>query len=72
MAKLQIGLRDRLLLSIDEVASVLGIGRDLVYRLVLDINPATGKVLLYSVKVGRRRMVSWRALDKFIEEGASL
>lgn len=71
MPRLVITLQEKLLLNINEVAAVLGISRDLVYRLILDIDPVMRKPQLYSVKVGRRRMVSRRALDKFIEERAA-
>jgi predicted DNA-binding transcriptional regulator AlpA len=70
MAKLRVGLQEKLLLNIDEVAAVLGIGRDLVYRLLLDIDPNMGKPRLHSVRIGRRRMVSRHALEVFIiQEG---
>ena len=63
--KVSVTLQEKLMLSIDEVAAVLGIGRDLVYRLVLDIDHDTGKPRLHSMRVGRRRLVSRRALDRF-------
>jgi excisionase family DNA binding protein len=65
MAKLIVTLQEKLLLNIEEVAAVLGIGRDLVYRLVLDIDSSTGKPRLHSMRVGRRRLVSRRALERF-------
>lgn len=68
MAKVPVALNERLLLSINEVAAVLGIGRDLVYRLVLDLDPATQKPRLRTVLIGKRRMVSRRALDLFIDQ----
>jgi excisionase family DNA binding protein len=68
MPKLQVGLQEKLLLNIDEVAAVLGIGRDLVYRLLLDIEPRSGKPRIHSVRIGRRRMVSRRALEVFITQ----
>ncbi|MBA3825480.1 MAG: helix-turn-helix domain-containing protein [Ktedonobacterales bacterium] len=67
MAKLHIALQEKMLLSIEEAAAVLGIGRDLVYKLISELDPSTGQARLYSVKVGRRRMVSRRALEKFVE-----
>jgi excisionase family DNA binding protein len=71
MAKLQVTLQERMLLNIDEVAAVLGIGRDLVYKLISELDPSTGRARLYSVKVGRRRMVSRRALEQFVQEVAA-
>ncbi len=71
MAKLRIGLQEKMLLNIEEVGAVLGIGRDLVYKLISELDPATGQARLYSVKVGRRRMVSRRALEQFVEGAAA-
>jgi excisionase family DNA binding protein len=68
MAKIAVAFGERLLLSIDEVAGLLGIGRDLVYRLVLDLQPGTQRPRLHSVMIGKRRMVSRRALERFIEQ----
>ncbi len=62
-----VSIQDKILLSIDEAAGVLGLCRDSVYHLLLDLDPATGKARLHSVKVGRRRMVPRLALDRFIE-----
>ena len=67
MAKVQVGLQEKMLLNIEEAAAVLGIGRDLLYKLISELNPSTGQARLYSVKVGRRRMVSRRALEQFVE-----
>jgi predicted DNA-binding transcriptional regulator AlpA len=70
VAKFKVDLQDKLLLNMDEVAAVLGIGRDLLYRLLLEIEPRTSKPRLHSVRIGRRRMVSRRALEIFIlQEG---
>lgn len=68
MARLTVALQEKMLLSIDEVAGVLGIGRDLVYRLVLEIDPRLGKPRLYSVRIGRRRLVSRHALEVFVKQ----
>jgi excisionase family DNA binding protein len=50
----------KLLLTIDEAASSLSIGRSHVYRFVL-----TGE--LRSVKIGRSRRVPRDALDEFVK-----
>ena len=71
MPKLTVTLQEKLSLNIDEVAAVLGVCRDLVYRLILEIDPVTGKARLHSAKVGRRRMVSRRALEKYVDEVAA-
>jgi excisionase family DNA binding protein len=49
----------RLLLTVPEVASALGVGRNAVYELVL-----TGQ--LASIKIGRLRRVPVGALETFI------
>ena len=66
MTKFEVALQDKLLLDINEVAAIMGIGRDLVYRLVLDIDPGTLKPRLHSVKIGRRRLVARTSLERFI------
>lgn len=66
MSKLQVALQDKVLLDINEVAAIMGIGRDLVYRLVLDIDCDTLKPRLHSVKIGRRRLVARTSLERFI------
>jgi hypothetical protein len=68
MAKPEVALEEKLLLNMDEVAAVLGSGRDLAYRLVLDLDPSTQIPRLHSVRIGRRRLVSRRALEQFIEQ----
>lgn len=50
----------RLLLTMKEAASVLGVGLTLMYALV-------GQETITSVKVGRRRMVPVRALERYVE-----
>jgi excisionase family DNA binding protein len=67
MSKPVVSLGDKLLLSIDEVSAVLGIGRDLVYKLVLEPEPMSKKPRLYSVRIGRRRLVPKRGLEIFID-----
>lgn len=52
---------DPLLLSVDEAARLLGIGRTVVYRLLSQGN-------LRSVKVGGRRLVPRSAVDAFVDE----
>lgn len=49
-----------LLLSVDEAALLLGLGRTTTYQLVL-----SGR--LASVKVGRRRLVPRRCLEEFVD-----
>jgi len=49
----------RLLLTVPEVASALGVGRNVVYELVL-----TGR--LASIKIGRLRRVPVGAVETFI------
>ena len=67
MVGLTASLAEKLLLSVDEAAQVLSVSRDLVYRLVKDRDPATGKPRLDSVKIGSRRLISRRALERFVE-----
>ena len=50
-----------LLISVEETASILGIGRTLVFELIMQ-----GKVS--SVKIGRRRLVVRQELDEFVRE----
>lgn len=52
------------LLSVDEAASALGLGRSLTYGEL-----QAGR--LRSVKVGRRRLIPADAVSQFIEERAS-
>jgi len=54
----------RLLYSVEEAASLLGIGRTYMFELV-----AKGQV--DSLKIGRRRKVARAALDEFIERLAA-
>ncbi len=55
----------RLLLTIPEVAGRLGLGRSLVYQLVM-------KGEISSIKVGRARRVPVTALDQFILDRMAL
>jgi excisionase family DNA binding protein len=50
-----------LLISVEEAASILGIGRTLIFELIIQ-----GKVS--SVKIGRRRLVVRQELDEFVRE----
>jgi excisionase family DNA binding protein len=52
---------ERLTLTIEETAKVLGIGRQLAYDRV-----KTGEIPV--IKVGRRLLVPRRALEKLLEE----
>ncbi len=59
-AQAAVGIRrGSLLISVDDAAKLLGIGRTHCFRLVLD-----GQIL--SVRLGRRRLVVRAALDDFI------
>ena len=57
--------RQRLLLTIPEVASRLGLGRSLVYQLVM-------KGQINSIKVGRARRVPVTELELFIRDRMAL
>ena len=50
---------DKKLLTINEVATALGMGRSIVYTLV-----ATGEIT--SIKIGRLRRIPIAAVDEFI------
>jgi len=56
------GMEDKLTLSIEEAAKVLGIGRNLCYDRV-----KTGEIPV--IKIGRRLLVPRRALEKLLEQG---
>lgn len=56
---------DRLTYSVDEVAKLLGIGRNSAYRAV-----QTGE--LPSLRIGRRVVVPRRALEEWLTERESL
>ncbi len=55
----------RLAYSVQEVAQALGISRDMVNDLL-----RTGQ--LGSIKVGRRRLISRKHLERLLETGADL
>lgn len=57
-------IMEKLMLSVDEAADVLGVGRSAVYDL-LRLNK------LASVKVGRSRRIPVAALHRFIEDAMS-
>lgn len=52
----------KLLLTMEEAARLLGIGRDLIYRLALSQPPH-----LRTIKIGRYRRVPRQSIDQFIE-----
>lgn len=54
-------MENKLTLSIEEAAKVLGIGRNLCYDRV-----KTGEIPV--IKIGRRLLVPRRALEKLLEE----
>ena len=53
---------ERLTLSIEEAAKILGIGRNLCYDKV-----KTGEIPV--IRIGRRLLVPRRALEKLLEQG---
>lgn len=55
------------LLTMPEAAYVLRVGMCKLNDLVLRPDPLTGKPALYSVKIGRKRLIPRRAIDRFIE-----
>ncbi|MBA7658996.1 hypothetical protein ES703_66959 [subsurface metagenome] len=58
-------MEDKLTLSVEEAAKLLGIGRNLCYDHV-----KTGEIPV--IKIGRRLLVPRRALEKLLEEPKSL
>ena len=56
---------EKLTLTIEETAKLLGIGRNLAYDRV-----KTGEIPV--IKIGRRLLVPRRALEKLLEEGKPL
>lgn len=54
-------LPGKLLLTMEEAAEVLSVGRTLMYELVM-------KKRVYSVKVGRLRRVPFWALEQFVAQ----
>jgi excisionase family DNA binding protein len=54
-------MEDKLTLSIEEAAKVLGIGRNLCYE-----RAKTGEIPV--IKIGRRLLVPRRALEKLLEQ----
>ncbi len=53
---------EKLRLTVDEAAKILGIGRQLAYERV-----KTGEIPV--IKIGRRLLVPRRALEKLLEQG---
>jgi excisionase family DNA binding protein len=58
-------MEDKLTLSVEEAARLLGIGRNLCYDRV-----KTGEIPV--IKIGRRLLVPRRALERFLEQGQVL
>jgi len=54
-------MEDKLTLSVEETAKLLGIGRNLCYERV-----KTGEIPV--IRIGRRLLVPRRALEKLLEE----
>lgn len=50
----------KLLLTVEEAAQVLSLGRSLLYELM-------AQKLIYSVKVGRNRRIPLKSLQAFVE-----
>ena len=50
-----------LVISVEEAAEVLGVGRDLIYQLI-----SSGR--LRSLKIGSRRKISVKALNDFVDQ----
>jgi len=50
------------LLSVKQAGAILGVGHDLIYRLIMGPSPE-----LYSFLLGGRRLVPRRAIERFIE-----
>jgi transposase len=55
------------LYSVSEAAALLGIGRDKMYKLILQPERDTKKPAVYSVKMGRYRKIPAKALAQFID-----
>ena len=58
-------MEEKLTLSVEEAAKVLGIGRNLCYDKV-----KTGEIPV--IKIGRRLLVPRRALEKLLEQGQAV
>lgn len=56
---------EKLTLTVDETAKILGIGRQLAYNRV-----KTGEIPV--IKIGRRLLVPRRALEKLLEQGQAV
>lgn len=56
---------EKLTLTVDETAKILGIGRNLCYDRV-----KTGEIPV--IKIGRRLLVPRRALEKLLEQGQAV
>ena len=53
---------EKYLLSVNDAARVLSIGRDLLYQLLLGPSPQ-----LVSIKIRGRRLIPRKAIDQFID-----
>ncbi len=64
-----IPIEKKVALTVDEVASLMGIGRDLVFSLILNPDPITKRPRLESMELGPRvRRIPRKSLEKFIED----
>ena len=52
---------DRLIYSVNEAASILGVGRTTIYELIREQR-------LHSVKIGQRRLVAKSDLEAFVSD----
>jgi excisionase family DNA binding protein len=55
------------LYNVNEAAALLGIGRDKMYKLILQPERDTKKPAIHSVKMGRHRKIPAKALEKYID-----
>ena len=60
-------INSKLLLTTGEAAWLLNISQSFLGELMQRLDPSTGKPMLHSVKLGRRRMVAREALQRFID-----
>jgi len=62
-------IEKKVALTVEEVAALLGIGRDLVFSLIQDLDPTTKKPRLESMEISPRvRRIPRKSLEKFIDE----
>lgn len=64
----ELPIESKMMLSVEEAAALLNVGRDRMFRLLLDINKVTKRPAVHSVKVGHKRLIPRPALLKFIDD----